>query len=230
MATLSSPDQWTPNDIVPPENRERWMLDRDIADVNTFWSKIFGFGRSPVGWAVRMLHQTGELAIADFGCGTANTLVTWRNEVLRRAKVPLAAGSISCTGISLYDYRTQSLNPVTRTEIAGDKINYVVGNATTPLLPPNSQDIVLANSAIGPRKAVTPWLEHMLAATKPEGMMFFEVTRQYLPEVEALRAQWARAGHDSTGQVVRAADVQDQYDHAFFIVRKAEAPSVFVSA
>ncbi len=214
------PEQWTRYDVIPPGGLKRWMLDRSITDINQYWDRGFGYELSPVGRSVQVLLQAGRLAIADFGCGTENTLVTLQDKVYQKTKASL--GVISCIGIDRHDYKEESLNPRTREAVAGGEVTYVVGNATDPnILPANSQDIVIASSAIGPQEVIVPWLNNMLRVTRPGGMLFFNVIDDYFPIVHQLLEQW------SSGGAAARHHVKDGPDQIFFWVRKPHPRTPF---
>jgi SAM-dependent methyltransferase len=185
-------------DVIPPEGFQRFMLDRPIGEINTRFSTALGFEKSPIQTAIDTVQGIGSVALLDVGCGTGNTLRTWVDAIASLA--PCSPEQISATGISLFDYSTESAYPATRQACKEGRIRYELGNAANMRkIQTNSADVLLAYASLIHSKYPNPWLDEMMRVARPGATMFFITTEKQndsdAPIMERLYL-WEEVGHE----------------------------------
>lgn len=194
--------------IISPEGFPRIHLDRHIAIANQFFRNTFGVRYSPIQSAVDVVRRTGTVSLFDDGCGTANTLNTWGLAVAEGTAC--SPDQISMSGISLHDYRQESVNPATVQACRDGRINYMVGDAAhLAEMADNSVDVTLAYTSLDYAKDPIAWLKEMLRITKPGGYIYFDAPIKkegiYLPlrlSLDVLESKGYKTDYDVATMVV----------------------------
>lgn len=176
------------------ESYKRYEIDRSIKLVDFVFSVlIHPYGKeihhvikvkpwehpenSPSQVASRIVEATGRVAIADIGCGTGNTLVSWGQRIADVTKCKL--GDISMTGLTRQDYSTESIHAGTLRALRGNHplLRYLVGDAEHMTdIESDSQDVVLAYNSIIHADHPELWLAEMLRIARPGGSILFNCT------------------------------------------------------
>jgi SAM-dependent methyltransferase len=159
-------------DLVPRENFPREALDRDIELVNAYYRQVFGIEASPLVVSKKFAQIMGKVAILDAGCGTGNTLRTWREELFPHVA---SADDIQMIGINKHDYSRESRYPATTIANHQKAIRYIVGNAENmPEVESNSVNIALSFMALLTPQPVR-MLDEMVRVTRPGGVIYTNV-------------------------------------------------------
>jgi SAM-dependent methyltransferase len=158
-----------PEDIVPPDGYYRGILDRDIRIANDNFATMLGREHAPLDVSANIAQATGRIALLDAGCGTGNTLRTWREELLMR--VP-TLGYISAIGVNLPDYSNESMHDETIEAIEWGYIDYRVRDVQRKMgIEDESIDVALSYMVLALQRPVN-MLNGMIRAVRPGGSVY----------------------------------------------------------
>jgi SAM-dependent methyltransferase len=156
-------------DLVPPENFQRKLLDRSIQEVDHYFGQPFGAEVSPLTISTQMARAAGRVALLDVGCGTGNTLRTWREQLVPHVASP---DNVTATGLNRYDYSNESMYPETRAAIRRGDVQYRVGNAEEmPEIEDGSVDVATAYMVLRTPNPMA-MLSEMMRAIRPGGVLY----------------------------------------------------------
>jgi ubiquinone/menaquinone biosynthesis C-methylase UbiE len=167
------------NEPVGNEGYTRGMLDRPFREINGAFQEVFGPDRSILQTSIDRIQRTGRLALLDVGCGTANTLRTWRSTVAKLS--PCEPEQISCRGVSLHDYRAESAYQRTREACQeGGPIEYIVNDATNMVdVASDSADMILAFTSLLHAEHPQSWLREMLRVARRDTVIFLNAKEEH---------------------------------------------------
>jgi len=192
-----------PDDVIPPENHARAMLDRDITVPDSTFAQVFGPEDTPVQSALYRQQALGRVALFDVGCGTGNTLRTWM-EAVREHSEP--SDVVTAAGITLHDYSGESALPQTAEAVKND-LTYIVGNAESmPEVPSESADVLLAFMSLVHMTSPELALREMVRIARPGAVMYMNaIYEEWEKETTPFREALTKLPHNGCAVEVRRA-------------------------
>jgi SAM-dependent methyltransferase len=177
-------------------------VDRDIIYLDDIINNIFGEEASPTRRASALAREQGRIALGDIGCGTGNTLATWRQEVILGSA--LEPEQVTGLGITREDYST-SRDELAKTDWQDPNLRYIVRDITRGVdaVKTASLDMAIGYMSVFYFKNPEAGLEEVRRMVRPEGHFMFN---SHYPDMRSPRSRrlrridehvagWKAAGH-----------------------------------